>query len=620
MAAMDKPSLQQFYIPEEQSIYLLSQNDARKLKDWFRLCQDQLEQLGYRDIEMIGKGAFGFVFGGVDRQGRQLVFKFSRITLPQHVQDRLEEEAFLLSQVDHPRVPKLIEFQRIGRQAILVMERAPGLDLEKLSLQRGPLSPRLLVHIAAQLVDILRALRGASVQSQRPLVHGDIKPSNIVFDPITEQIGLIDWGSSVFAQLDENNQHVSVNVMELMSDDLQHSNARLGDVYFIGEEQLNGGLSSPRFDEQGAAGTLYALASGQSCRFGHQAIPPTALGLPQEFARVLERLLDQDPKVRQQAGDYWLRNMATINKMMLVELPSVVLQPLVPVWVRPQTRVMDSVVYSSRKAFLKEEGVENHYLDIDDVQFDRYYKNFLQGMGETEKAFLAAVSRLGKFPVVGGLAVRWEAEGVYIDSSLNLYNPSQREAFVATVNNLVNLARSVYRKGIFKSCLFDARCTLHVEREQSDLPFVPAADQRIPYEVAAVPDLEDKSRLHSYFEDGRDPEENLELPESIIACIEQLNQLHHTGLIIFESMELHLKIHSQFKLLNPLQEAEFAACLEQIMAAVPQIRGLGVSGFMKMPYKDTRFFTHIDRLPERYYPRNPKQLLAEMVAKPLLER
>ncbi|MEH6470045.1 MAG: phosphotransferase [Halopseudomonas sp.] len=607
---MDKPDLQQFYIPEEQSIYLLSQDDARKLKNWFSLCQEQLEQLGYRDIEMIGKGAFGFVFGGVDRQGRQLVFKFSRITLPQHVQDRLEEEAFLLSQVDHPLVPKLIEFQRIRRQAIMVMERVPGLDLEQLALQCGPLSPRLVVHIAAQLADILVALRGASVQSQRPLVHGDIKPSNIVFDPTTEKIGLIDWGSAVFAQLDQNQQHVSANVMELMSDDLQHSNARLGDVYFIGDEQLNGGLSTPRFDEQGAAGTLYALASGQSSRFGHHAIPPTSLGLPQELARVLERLLDADPVVRQQAGDYWLRNMAGINRLMLIDLPQPPLVQLVPVWVLP-ARTMDSVVYSSRKAFLKEEGVESPDLDIDDVQFDRYYKNFLQGMGETEKAFLAAVSRLAKFPVVGGLAVRWETDGVYIDSSLNLYNPDQREAFVATVNNLVNLARSVYRQGIFKSCLFDARCTLHIERTSAVLPFVADSKQHIPYEVAAVPDLEDQSRLHSYFEDGRDPEENLELPEAIIATIKQLNQLHHTGLIIFESLERHLKIHSHFKLLNPAQESEFVSCLQQILDAVPQIKGLGVAGFMKMPYKDTRFFSHIDRLPERYYPKNPKQALAE---------
>lgn len=606
---MDKPDLQQFYIPEDQSIYLLSQDDARKLKDWFSLCQTQLEQLGYRHIEMIGKGAFGFVFGGTDRDDRALVFKFSRITLPQHIQDRLEEEAFLLSQVDHPLVPKVIEFQRIKRQAIMVMERVPGLDLEQLSLQQGPLSPRLVVHIADQLAAILRALRGASIQSGRPLVHGDIKPSNIVFDPITEKIGLIDWGSAVFAQLDQNQQYVSANVMELMSDDLQHSNARLGDVYFIGDDQLNGGLSTPRFDEQGAAGTLYALASGQSSRFGHHAMPPTSLGLPQEFARVLEHLLDGDPKIRQQAGDYWLRNMSAINQLVLIDLPLMPVAPLVPIWVQPQSRAMDSVVYSSRKAFLKEEGVETPDLDIDDVQFDRYYKNFLQGMGETEKAFLAAVSRLGKFPVVGGLAVRWESDGVYIDSSLNLYDPAQREAFAATVNNLVNLSRSIYRQGIFKSCLFDARCTLHVERAEPDLPFVPEPELCIPYEVAAVPDLEDESRLHSYFEDGRDPEENLELPEAIIAAIKQLNQLHHTGLIIFESLERHLKVHSHFKLLNPDKEAEFAACLQQILAAVPLIKGLGVAGFMKMPYKDTRFFSHIDRLPERYYPRNPKHVM-----------
>lgn len=609
---MDKPDLQQFYIPEDQSIYLLSQDDARKLKDWFRLCQTQLEQLGYRNIEMIGKGAFGFVFGGIDRDGRELVFKFSRITLPQHVQDRLEEEAFLLSQVDHPRVPKLIEFQRIKRQAILVMERVPGLDLEQLSLQQGPLSPRLLVHIATQLADILEALRGVAIETGRPLVHGDIKPSNIVIDPTTEKIGLIDWGSAVFAQLDQNQQYVSANVMELMSDDLQHSNARLGDVYFIGDEQLNGGLSTPRFDEQGAAGTLYALASGQSSRFGSHALPPSSLGLPLEFARVLEHLLDPDQQVRQQAGDYWLRNMASIGKMILIDLPHTQTVPLVPVWVQPQMRAMDSVVYSSRKAFLKEEGVETPDLDIDDVQFDRYYKNFLQGMGETEKAFLAAVSRLGKFAVVGGLAVRWESDGVYIDSSLNLYDPSQREAFNATVNNLVNLSRSVYRQGIFKSCLFDARCTLHIERSTAEIPFMAEPEQRIPYEVAAVPDLDDQSRLHSYFEDGRDPEENLELPLAIIETIKRLNSLHHTGLIIFESLERHLKIHSHFKLLNPDKEAEFTACLQQILAAVPQIRGLGVAGFMKMPYKDTRFFSHIDRLPERYYPKNPKQHLISL--------
>ncbi|MCP1367850.1 protein kinase, partial [Halomonas sp. BBD48] len=239
---MSQEQLEQFYIPEEQSIYLLSHDDARKLRDWVALCRSQLEQLGYRDIELIGKGAYGFVFGGVTALGDEYVFKFTRITLPQPIQDRLEEEAFMLEQVEHPRVPRLIAFQRVRRQAILVMERAPGINLEEFSLRHGRLSPRRVVRIAAQLADILRSLRREAGPAGRPIVHGDIKPSNLVYDPHAERVALIDWGSSVFAQLDANQQFVSANVMELMSDDLQQTNARLGDVYFIGEEQLNGHL------------------------------------------------------------------------------------------------------------------------------------------------------------------------------------------------------------------------------------------------------------------------------------------------------------------------------------------------------------------------------------------
>ncbi len=608
---MEQPNLQQFYIPEEQSIYLLSHHDAKKLKDWVRLCQQQLQQLGYSQIELIGKGAFGFVFGGVSAAGRQLVFKFSRITLPMHVQDRLEEEAFMLGQVQHPLVPALVEFQHIKRQAILVMERANGLDLEQLSLQRGRLTPRLIIHIANQMADILRSLRGASVRSRRPLVHGDIKPSNIVFDPASERVALIDWGSSVFAQVDENQQFVTNNVMELMSGDLQNSNARLGDVYFIGEEQLNGALSSPRFDEQGLAGTLYALASGQSCRFGYMAIPPTSLGLPLEFARVLEHMLDKDPLQRARAGCYFLRNMPAMARTVMVDLPAPAEPALIPVWSHSVVRDIDTVAYTSRKAFLKEEGVDAPLQAMDEVQFDRYYKNFLQGMGETEKAFLASISRLAKYPVVGGLAVRWENEGVYIDSCINLHDDRLKAAFISSVNNMVQLARAIYRKGVFKSCLFNAKATLHIEREDQRTPFHAAAGMVIPYEVSAVPELEDKSRVHSYFEDGRDPEELLELPVTIMDALEHLNRIHHTGLIIFESLPAHLKIHNFYRLLDPSREQEFRSHLAAILAALPEISGLGVSGFMKMPYKDTRFFTHIDRLPEKYYPKNPRQLVAD---------
>ena len=121
-------NIKHFYIPDEQSIYLLSHKDTKKLKDWFKLCTEQLQLLGYQDIELIGKGAFGFAFAGtvVKYNGsqstvlpQQQVFKFSRINLPQHVQDRLEEEAYMLSLVNHPYVPRLIEYQKIKKQSHL---------------------------------------------------------------------------------------------------------------------------------------------------------------------------------------------------------------------------------------------------------------------------------------------------------------------------------------------------------------------------------------------------------------------------------------------------------------------------------------------------------------------
>ena len=303
---MQDRNLRNFYIPEEQSIYLLNANDAKKLKDWVALCIDELEKLGYQQISLLGKGAYGFAFAGLDSSAQACVFKFSRINLPQHIQDRLADEAYMLSQVAHPNVPRYITYQVVKKQGILMMQRGKGIDLEQFSLKNGRLPARLLLDIAGQLANVLLALRQHRKDGElQPIVHGDIKPSNLVFDQQTGLVSLIDWGSSVFAQLDAQGQYLSNNVMQLMSADLHSSNARMGDVYFIGPEQRAGALSSPRFDEQGVASTLYALASGQSCRFGRKAIPARSLGLPVEFATMLDSMLSDDAQLRAQAGDFF---------------------------------------------------------------------------------------------------------------------------------------------------------------------------------------------------------------------------------------------------------------------------------------------------------------------------
>lgn len=597
------PQLQHFYISEEQSIYLLTANDARKHKAWIRLCKQQLTKLGYVDIDLIGKGAYGFVFSGIDPNGEAHVFKFSRVTLPQHVQDRLEEEAFMLSQVKHPNVPPAIKFARGGKQGILVMARAPGEDLEQLCLKRGALPAYIVMNIARQLANILQYLHHG-----RPLVHGDIKPSNLVYDVKTHHLSLIDWGSAVFAQRDAQGQPVNDNVMDLLSNDHKHTNARMGDVYFIGEEQLNGELSSTRFDEQGTAATLYAIASGQASRFGSKVIKATSIGLPMELAKTLDGMLSEDPLQRKIAGDYFLKSMLHSHRLYLPILNTPSLVEDIPIWDLSRERDVETVIYSSRKSFLKEHTNVDPIKKMDDFQLEKYYRNFMADMGDTEKGFIAAVGRLSQYSIVGGLAIHWRETGIFIDSNLALYNLEEKKSLILAVNNMVTLARGIRRIGVFKACFFNARDTLHLERDDTKTPFQINKSQQLPFEVGKIPSLENKSRLHSYFEDGRDPDENLELPNEIMTELNSINKIHHTGCIIFEVLPKHMKIHSYLRLLNPKKQVEFRASLDSILRHLDKIQGKGISGFMKLPYKNTRKFSHIDCKKEWFYPKNPKDI------------
>ncbi|WP_371373169.1 protein kinase domain-containing protein [Thalassotalea aquiviva] len=601
--------LQHFYIAEDQSIYLLSHKDAAKLKQWLDLCHSQLSKMGYDNIELLGKGAYGFVFCGVNPAQQEHVFKFSRVTLPLHIQDRLSEEAYMQSMLNHPSIPGLIEYLKIKRQSIVHMERAKGVDLEVISHREGPLPAELIVQITIQLIELLIFLRNPNNNRiSKPIVHGDIKPSNIVFNEANNQLQLIDWGSSVWAQCDKDGQTSANNVMDLMSDDLQQTNARMGDIYFIGPEQLAGELSSPRFDEQGMAATIYALASGQSCRYGSNVITASSLGLPIMLAKALDAMLSDNPQKRRQGGDYLIENIDLLKNLVLAKEPSKKpIDSVIPVWIRASKDDMDTVVYGSRKSFLRAEASRDSLVDIDDVQLEKYYKNFLVGMGDTEKAFLAAVSRLAKYPVVGGLAIRWEKEGVYVDSNLTLFDQSLEYAFKSAVNNMVTLAQGIFRIGMFKSCLFNARNTLHFERNCEQQPFKADKQQRIAFEISKMAEIDTSAQLHSYFEDGKDPDEYLHLPDQVMAVITRLNEIQHTGCIIFEVLEKHLKIHSYFMLLEHNKKAEFEQCLQDILDLLPQIKGRGISGFMKLPYKDTRFFEHVNQLPDNFYPKNPKQ-------------
>ncbi|ALS33025.1 non-specific serine/threonine protein kinase [Pseudoalteromonas translucida KMM 520] len=601
---MQAKEIRNFYINEEQSVYLLSHHDAKKHRQWLNICIKKLTLLGYENVEMIGSGAFGFVFAGHDDTGLPWVFKFSRITLAQSIRDRLEDEAYMLSQINNPLVPEFYAFERIKKQGILMMARAMGEDLEKVSLKKGRIGAAKIMTLAVRLRNVLLDLRNHNTGiTAQPIVHGDIKPSNLVWDEASDALSLVDWGSSVYAQIDSDGNPIASNFMDLMSADLSTTNARMGDVYFIGEAQMSGEQSSPRFDEQGVAATLYALASAQSCRFGVDVIPASSLGLPIELAKVIDGMLSKNKQVRNSAGDYFMRNITNMAKAYLPELPKKVVKAAIPFWFSYDEEP-ETVVYSSRKQFLRQADHKQQLLDVNDAQLDRYYKEFLFDTGDTEKAFLASISRLAKYPAVGGLSFHWKDESLFVESSLILYNETLAAAFTDAVNNTVMLAQAISQKGLFKCCLFDARKTIQLERDRTGA-FKFESLPELDFETVNV-NASDVTRSHSYFEDGKDPDEQLQLPKKVIKCVFELNQIHHTGCIIFEALPDRLKIHHYYRLLDASKEDEFRRLLNKLMQYAVNITDVGVAGFMKLPYKNTREFSLCEQQGNHYYPKNPK--------------
>lgn len=285
----------------------------------------------------------------------------------------------------------------------------------------------------------------------------------------------------------------------------------------------------------------------------------------------------------------------------MVDLFLVFVVLLVLVWVCQLDQEIDIVVYSFWKLFFWEEGVLEILNDVNDVQFDCYYKNFMQGMGEMEKVFFVVVSWLGCYLVEGGFVVWWEIDGIYIDMFLNLYDFSFKIVFVWVVNNMVYLVQVIYCKGIFKSCLFNVCNIFYIDCIDFDKFFWVSFDMSLYYEVSVVLEVEDEIWVYFYFEDGFDFEEFLVLLDIIIRVFEVLNNIYYIGMIIFEVLFCYLKIYSYYWLLDLDQEVEFSCLFDVILLVVEQIIGFGVFGFMKMFYKDIWFFFYIECFLEKYY-------------------
>lgn len=137
----------------------------------------------YRVVRQLGRGGFSETFE-VDDRGTPKFLKVLRLLFPSVREDavsRFQREAFFLSQLDHPGIPKAdsdgyFTWPENSRNPLpcLIMEYIEGQDLERWLINNQQISENLAIDWMLQITEILDYLH------RNKLIHRDIKPSNIV--------------------------------------------------------------------------------------------------------------------------------------------------------------------------------------------------------------------------------------------------------------------------------------------------------------------------------------------------------------------------------------------------------------------------------------------------------
>ncbi|MBD2635222.1 AAA family ATPase [Limnothrix sp. FACHB-881] len=201
---------------------------------------------GYTITEQLYWGSRTAVYRAVqDGDQRSVVLKVLLSDYPtfgELVQFR--NQYAIAKNLNFPGIIHPLTLQPFGNGYVLVMEDWGGLSLNQY-LQQHKLNWVEVLKIALQLTTILHDLH------QQRVIHKDIKPANILIDPESKEIKLIDF--SIASLLPKETQEI------------QNPNILEGTLAYLAPEQtgrMNRGIDY-RADYYALGATLYQLLTGQ---------------------------------------------------------------------------------------------------------------------------------------------------------------------------------------------------------------------------------------------------------------------------------------------------------------------------------------------------------------------
>jgi ankyrin repeat protein len=241
----------------------------------------------YQIAELLGEGGSGSTYRAIRLEdGAAVAIKILSL---RHLNDwkqleLFEREAKVLSQLNHPQIPKYLEYFHVdtpeNRAFYIVQQLAPGKPLTAW-VQSGWRGTEADVRdIASQLLAILQYLH----QHAPPLIHRDLKPHNIIRND-DGRVFLVDFGA----------------VQAVYNNTLLKGSTVAGTFGYMAPEQFRG-LAVPASDLYGLGATiLYLLTHRSPADLPQERLKLSFrahVNISNHFADWLEKMLEPDTSER----------------------------------------------------------------------------------------------------------------------------------------------------------------------------------------------------------------------------------------------------------------------------------------------------------------------------------
>jgi serine/threonine protein kinase len=249
----------------------------------------------YEVLELIGQGSIGIVFKALDDQLQRVVAL--KVLSPRLVGNvaarrRFREEARAAAAVLHDNV---VAIQAVADEPIpyLVMEYVAGPSLQQKLAATGPLELKQVLRIGQQVA------AGLAAAYRQGLLHGSIKPSNILLENGLERVKLTDFGLAAVVDDEEGSPSFTGSPMymapeQALDDAIDHRT----DLFSMGTVLYLMCTGRPPFGETGSLTILKHIVEDQP-----RDVRELNRDTPQWLCDIISKLHAKSPDERYQSAE-----------------------------------------------------------------------------------------------------------------------------------------------------------------------------------------------------------------------------------------------------------------------------------------------------------------------------